>query len=437
METLLNSYRQLLGSEPIDELVSIASVLKGVKIVHVNSTKTGGGVAEILSKMIPLCQALGLNVQWEVIEGTADFFQCTKSFHNLLQGSNDPLPDSSLLDTYEKVNATNAEKLKNTLESADIVFIHDPQPLSLITHFPHRTGKWIWRCHIDLSTPSSSIWNYLKKKVELYDGSIFSLKDFAQSLSHPIYIIPPSIDPLSEKNRELSVEESIFLCLKQGIDPHLPYLLQVSRFDRFKDPLGVIEAYRLIKQRYPGLQLVLAGGGAVDDPEGMQVLKEVQNSKNEDPNIHILLLPPDAHRTINALQSQATIILQKSLKEGFGLTVSEALWKLKPVIGGNTGGIRLQIIPGQTGFLVNTPQEAADHLEIFLQNPEEAKEMGRKGKERVKEHFLITRHLFEYLTVMASHLFPNDPRVLAPSDSLKRIDPTSASKNRESNQLKE
>lgn len=382
----------------------MASAIKNAKIVHINSTKEGGGVAEILSKMMPLMKGIGLNVEWHVIQGEAVFFQCTKMFHNLLQGENDTLPSPSFLQVYEQTNKRNAAALKKTLQDADIVFIHDPQPLSLLSHFPHRKGKWIWRCHIDLSTPSEGIWSHLKKYVDLYDGSIFTMKEFAQKLSHPIYIIPPSIDPFSEKNIELDPKEIKNTITQLQIDNNRPYLLQVSRFDRFKDPLGVIEAYRFAKIKHPKLQLILVGGSASDDPEGDQVLKDTQENSKGDPNIHIIVLPSNSHRMINALQRGANIILQKSLREGFGLTVSEALWKSKPVIGGNTGGIRLQVIDGKTGFLVTTPQEAADRIEEFLQNPKLAQECGERGKELVKEKFLITRQLQDYLAVMTDML---------------------------------
>lgn len=397
---ILDQYRILLGSEKIDLLYTMAAPLKKAKIIHVNSTKQGGGVAEILSSLVPLMEALDLKVEWHTIQGEPDFFQCTKAFHNLLQGSHDALPSPSLLRIYEQTNEKNAVALRELLQEADVVFIHDPQPAALIAHFPTRKGKWIWRCHIDLSAPSHSIWQYLKPTIDLYDATIFSLPEFTQKLASPVYIIPPSINPFSEKSVELAAEEVKRSVAGLGIDLSRPYLLQVSRFDRFKDPIGVIEAYRLAKKRHPTIQLVLAGSSATDDPEGALVLKEVEQSAGGDPDIHIALLPADAHRTINALQRGARIVLQKSLREGFGLTVAEALWKSKPVIGGATGGIRLQIINGETGFLVATPEEAADRIDEFLENSELGQECGRKGKELVKEQFLIPRQLLDYLTVI-------------------------------------
>lgn len=404
-------YKHLLGAEVVEQLYQMAALVQGIKIVHVSSTSVGGGVAEILSKMVPLTNALGIETKWEVLEGTEEFFQCTKTFHNLLQGFKENRPTPAMLKTFEEVNQRNADKLRPLLQEATIVFIHDPQPLALISHFPERKGKWIWRCHIDCSSPDRILWRYLRRFIEKFDASIFSLADFTKPLSHPIYLIPPSIDPLSDKNIELDIEEIKETFKSFSIDIERPTVLQVSRFDRFKDPLGVISAYRLAKKFYPSLQLILAGGSAPDDPEGAKVLEEVLNTSADDLNIHTLSLPPNAPRIINALQRGADIVLQKSTREGFGLTVTEALWKTKPVIGGNTGGIRLQVINHYTGFLVNTPEGAAHRIRYLLQNPQKIKELGINGKKLVKENFLIPRHLREYLTVVAALLFPGNGRI--------------------------
>ncbi|OQX84331.1 MAG: glycosyl transferase family 1 [Candidatus Latescibacteria bacterium 4484_7] len=401
MTTILEQYADIVGWEVIDQLYQLAAPLKGIKVVHVNSTRKGGGVAEILNKLVPLQKDLGIDVTWEVIKGNKDFFKCTKSIHNSLQGSNIELPQS-MMDTYEKTNEKNAEKLKKKLNDADIVFIHDPQPAPLIKYFPERKGKWIWRCHIDVSKPQRTVWKYIKNFVKDYDASIFSLPAFAQPLPHPEYLIPPSIDPLSEKNMDLSREEIEQTVQSFGIDIERPIMLQVSRFDRFKDPVGVIQAFKLTKKFVPSIQLVLAGGEATDDPESNSVIEEVRLAANSNPDIHILLLPPDAHRTINALQRGADIIIQKSTKEGFGLTVTEALWKGKPVIGGDVGGIRIQVVNHHTGFLVKTPEGAALRARYLLFHRERLNEMGKKAKIFVKENFLLTRHLREYLTVMVS-----------------------------------
>ncbi len=399
MSSLLESYAAIAGPDVVDHLRQLAKSLHGAKVVHVNSTRVGGGVAEILEKLVPLCNELGLDTSWEVISGGEEFYQCTKSMHNALQGNRVRIP-ARLLTAYEEANAANAEILREQLSAADFVFIHDPQPAGLLGHCPDRCGKWVWRCHIDASHPYRPVWNYLRKMVSNYDASIFSLPAFAQLLPHPQYIIPPSIDPLSDKNIDLSQEEVARVFVTFDLDPARPLLVQVSRFDRFKDPVGVIQAYRLAKKFIPDLQLVLAGGTASDDPEGEEILAEVREEANDDPDIHILLLPPDAHRTINALQRAADIVLQKSTREGFGLTVTEAMWKGKPVIGGDTGGIRLQVINYHTGFLVHTPEGAALRIRHLLRQKERMQAMGMKGKEYARENFLLTRHLREYLTLL-------------------------------------
>jgi len=410
MSSLLDSYASIAGADVINHLRQLAQSLHGAKVVHVNSTRVGGGVAEILEKLVPLTNELGIDTSWEVITGQEDFYQCTKSMHNGLQGNRVHI-SASLLTAYERDNALNAETLYEKLVDADFVFIHDPQPAALIVHHPERRGKWVWRCHIDASHPYRPIWKYLRNPVTQYDASIFSLPVFAQPLPHPQYIIPPSIDPLSDKNVDLSPAEVEAVYSKFGLDPARPLLVQISRYDRFKDPVGVIQAYHLAKKFIPTMQLVLAGGTATDDPEGEEVLAEVRETAGDDPDIHILLLPPDAHRTINALQRAADIVLQKSTKEGFGLTVTEAMWKSKPVIGGDTGGIRLQVINYHTGFLVHTPEGAALRIRYLLHQKNLMEEMGRKGKEYARENFLLTRHLREYLTLMLGLQHGNEYRI--------------------------
>lgn len=410
MADMLQDYKAIVGEGVINQLQQIASTLKGKRIIHINSTSQGGGVAEILEKLIPLSQALELDARWEVIKGDSEFFQCTKHFHNALQGNKTVIADS-LLRKYEEINAKNAEELKSILQEAEFVFIHDQQPCALINHFPERKGKWIWRCHVDASHPERHVWKYLHDYIVKYDASVFSLNEFAQRLPHPIYLIPPSIDPLSEKNIDLPSEEIASIYPRFNIDPSRPMILQVSRFDRFKDPLGVIHAYQLAKKFKSDLQLVLAGGGAPDDPEGEVILQEVQNAAKEDPDVHVLFLPADSHRTINALQRAADIVLQKSTKEGFGLTVTEALWKKKPVIGGNVGGIRLQVVNYHTGFLVNTPEGAANRIRYLLQYPEKREIIGETGRQFAKENFLITRHLLDYLTLMVTLMRPDSNRI--------------------------
>jgi trehalose synthase len=399
MTTSLKSYAPVAGEAIIQHLRQLARPLRGKTVVHVNSTRVGGGVAEILEQLVPLERELKIDASWEVINGDAEFFECTKGFHNALQGSPLDVPQS-LLRAYEATNKENADRLRAHLESADFVFIHDPQPAMLLQLCPQRKGKWIWRCHIDLSHPNRRVWKYLHEKVRGYDASIFSLSAFARALPHTQYLIPPSINPLSEKNMDLDESEVLDVQRRFELDPDRPMIVQVSRFDRFKDPLGVIQAYRIAKDFTPGLQLVLAGGSATDDPEGEAVLQEVKSAAGDDPDLHILLLPPDAHRTINALQRAADIIVQKSIKEGFGLTVTEGLWKAKPVIGGNSGGIRIQVVNHYTGFLVDTPEGAALRIRYLLHNPGRRETMGKRAKEFVRENFLITRLVRDHLSLM-------------------------------------
>lgn len=396
---ILEQYTEIAGADVVEHLRQLALPLKGLHVVHVNSTRVGGGVAEILHKMVPLMEELGIQTTWEVIEGDSIFYECTKNFHNAIQGNQVNIPESQLK-VYEETNGKTAEALRDPLQNAEVVLVHDPQPAALINHFQERKGKWVWRCHIDASRPFRPVWKYLRDFISLYDASIFSIAAFAQRLPHPVYLIAPSIDPLHEKNVELDDLEIKEVYSRFEIDPERPVILQVSRYDRFKDPVGVIQAYKLAKEFIPPLQLVLAGGGATDDPEGEAVVHEVRTAAEDDPDIKVLLLPGDSHRTINALQRASDIVLQKSIKEGFGLTVTEAMWKKKPVIGGDTGGIRIQVTNHHTGFLVNTPEGAALRIRYLLHNQDKLLEMGLKAKEFVRENFLITRHLREYLTLI-------------------------------------
>lgn len=398
MKRPLLAYEGIVGTATIRQLYRLGERLTGTRIMHVNSTRQGGGVAEILDWLLPLMQELGLDAAWEVIEGNPRFYEITKSFHNGLQGQPVHLNGKDW-DHYLETNRVNAERLRPQLEAADFVIIHDPQPAALLGLCPNRHGKWIWRAHIDISRPHRPVWRGLRPHVTGYDASIFSMPDFAQPLPHPQVIVAPSIDPLSDKNCELTRSELDSVRSEYNLDSERPLLVQISRFDRFKDPLGVIQAYRLVKRSLP-VQLVLAGGGATDDPEGKTVLEEVLAAAEGDPDVHVLLLPPDANRTINALQRLADIVIQKSTREGFGLTVTEGMWKGKPVIGGDTGGIRLQVINFQTGFLVNTPEGAAHRISYLLHYRQRRLEMGEAARSFVRTSFLLTRHLREYLTLM-------------------------------------
>jgi trehalose synthase len=390
-----DDYAAIVGPEVIAQLHRLAERLGPVSFVHVNSTRTGGGVAEILSRAVPLLNEMGLKTTWEVIEGDPTFFEVTKGFHNALQGEEVQI-QPSLLDHYVEVNRENAKRFD---WEADFVLVHDPQPAYLIQEIRDQGKHWIWRCHVDISRPNLKVWKFLREIVSQYDASIFSMSKFAQNLPHPQYIIRPSIDPLSEKNRELTDQEIQTVLSKLGIGRDKPIILQVSRFDSFKDPLGVIQSYQMVRKHTP-CKLILAGGEATDDPEGPRIFAEVMDAANGDRDIHILLLPPDAHHEINALQRAADIIIQKSTKEGFGLTVTEAMWKGKPVVGSAVGGIVLQVRDYNTGFLVNSPEGCAFRIRYLLNRPEMAKRMGKLAKEFVRSHFLITRTIRDYLTLL-------------------------------------
>lgn len=352
----------------------------------------------MLQRYIPLFTELGIEPRWEVLSGSGEFFRVTKAFHNALQGQEQIFTDE-MFQAYLDTNRANASRLNL---DADLVIMHDPQPAAMIEHASRR-GAWAWRCHIDISHPQRPAWSFLRQFVTQYDGAIFSLPKFAQQLPIPQYLIYPSIDPLAEKNREMTDAEVTGVLHRLGIPQDKPILLQVSRFDRFKDPTGVINAYRIVK-KYDDCRLVLAGGSADDDPEGAEVLAEVQEAAGGDPDIHVLVLPPTASVEINALQRAATIIIQKSTKEGFGLTVAEGMWKGKPVIGGFAGGITVQIIYGVTGYTVNSVEGCAFRIRYLLANPEIGRQMGANAREHVRQNFLITRDLAEHLALMVSLL---------------------------------
>jgi len=401
----LESYKEIAPKGTIDLAYGLAESLKGKSMLHINSTRRGGGVAEILHRLIPMLSDLGIPTHWEVMEGTPLFYQTTKSFHNALQGQN-PVITKEMYEEYIKINRSNAEKVSF---DSDLVIIHDPQPAGMV-YKKAKTAKWLWRCHIDISHPHRKVWNFLREYIYKYNGAIFSLPSFAQKINIPQFLMYPSIDPLSEKNRELSNEDISRITKRYNIPDDKPIILQVSRFDRFKDPLGVIEAYKLVK-RYNDCYLVLAGGEAADDPEGEQILQEVRQAASQDKDIFILSLPAEANLEINALQRAATVILQKSTKEGFGLTVAEAMWKGKPVIGGEVGGIKLQVHNHHTGFLVNTPEGAALRIRYLLTHRDKLAEMGQKAHKFVLENFLITRHVREYLTLMLAILRGTEERI--------------------------
>lgn len=411
MSAPLSAYEAIAGASAVTQLRRLGERLGNLRIVHVNSTREGGGVSEILEWMTPLMRDIGLDASWEVIQGPARFYRVTKALHNGLQGRPVEISPKDW-NVYREVNEQNARRLRSNLEEADIVVVHDPQPAPLLHMCPGRKGKWIWRGHIDISRPHRPVWKGLFPILKEYDASIFSMCEFAQPLPHPQFIVPPSIDPLSEKNIVLEPEELGRVRKEFGIGHEQPLLVQISRFDRFKDPIGVIQAYRLVRKVSP-VQLLLAGGGASDDPEGKAVFEEVKSAAEGDPDIHVVLLPASAHRTINAFQRIADIILQKSTKEGFGLTVTEGMWKGKPVIGGDVGGIRLQVVNHHTGFLVTTPEGAAHRIRYFLHHRNRIAEMGEVAREFVRENFLLTRHMREYLTLFLAVLRDGTGRLIS------------------------
>jgi trehalose synthase len=406
MIVTLRDYEKVVGSEVIEDIRVAAARVRHKTLQNINSTPVGGGVAEILTRMIPLLNELGIRATWDVIKGDEAFFNVTKSFHNALHGKKEKITEE-MFEIYRETTATNLRDMNLT---GDVILIHDPQPAGLVLNREEIGRQWIWRCHIDVSNPDTTVWDFLKPYVERHDAAVFSMPDFSQQLTVPQFMIPPSIDPLSDKNKELDQACIVQVLQEHGLDPERPILTQISRFDRLKDPLGVIAAYQLVK-RYRDCQLVLAGGSAPDDPEGAEVLQEVKSEAAHDSDIHVLLLPPFSDLEINALVRGSTIVFQKSIKEGFGLTVSEALWKKKPVIGGAVGGIKIQIINGVTGFLVHSPEGAASRAIELLADPDLCRYMGENGHRQVKENFLITRHVRDYLLLMLALDHP-DKRIV-------------------------
>jgi trehalose synthase len=394
----LNEYEKYVGADVIYELELYAEKLKNVSIQNINSTAVGGGVAEILNRMIPLLRQLDVNATWDVIKGGEKFFEVTKKMHNALHGKKELFTQDEI-DLYLETNEMNDDVLDN---GSDIYFIHDPQPCALIRN-KKKKDRWIWRCHIDFSNPDLFTWDFLKQFIEQYDVSVFSAPSFARELKIPQVLISPSIDPLSDKNKDLSQETIDTVLEKYNIDKNRLIVTQISRFDYLKDPVGVVKVFKQVR-KYIDCQLVLAGGGATDDPEGAKVLEEVQNITENDPDIFLLLLPPASDIEINALQRASTVVLQKSLREGFGLTVAEALWKSKPVIAGAVGGIPLQISHKYSGLLTHTIDGTAFALKQLLQNPDYAKKLGENGHEHIRKNYLITRHLRDYLLMFISLL---------------------------------
>lgn len=388
----VEDYEQFVGTETVQRVKDKARDLQGLRVAHVNSTYYGGGVAEMLSSLTLLMNALGIKTEWRVIQGSPDFFSVTKKMHNALQGGEINLSELKR-EIYEGVVYENA--IRNHLDH-DRVVVHDPQPLPLVDHY-QKKGPWIWRCHIDLTDPNQELWDYLAPFVERYDAVILTLEEYARQTRVPQVFFMPAIDPFSIKNRQLSEEEKQARLDYYDIPTDLPLVTQVSRFDRWKDPEGVVEAFKLARERVDAT-LVLLGDVATDDPEGEEVYQSLLGCREE----RIIILARQDTALVNALQSRSAVVLQKSLREGFGLTVTEAMWKGTPVIGGDVGGIRYQIEDGVNGFLVSTVEQAADRIVQLLTDDELRQMMGRRARKTVRERFLMIRLLEQHLDLLGS-----------------------------------
>jgi trehalose synthase len=402
----LGDYASLVSRGLMDEIRRLAEPLAGKRVVHVSATAFGGGVAEINYTLVPLMADAGLAVEWRIIRGAEEFYNVTKAIHNALQGDPRSLtPDER--EIFARYNAQNAAELE--ANAYDYVVIHDPQPAAMIEAFPERTAKWIWRGHIDFSTPNEEVFDVLMPPLLQYDASIFHMREYAPHAAlKQVVIWPPAIDPLMPKNMALSSEDAAYIVDQFGIDVERPLLTQVSRFDPWKDPLGVIDAYREVKKRFPETQLALVGSMAHDDPEGWEYYNRTVEHADGDPDIYILSnLNNVGAVEVNAFQVHSNVVIQKSIKEGFGLTVTEALWKARPVVAGAVGGIVAQITDGETGWLVDSPHECAQACIEVLRDADEARTRALKSKEYVRRHFLTPRLLRDWL-VLFNKLVGND-----------------------------
>ncbi len=403
--TLLD-YKEVVGPAIIEELTILASHVGNRSIKMVNSTAVGGGVAEMLRRIVPLLNELGIQVQWEVVKGDERFFEITKAFHNALQGKEEHFDEDAL----KAYLACNEENNREMTFDQDLIVIHDPQPAALINWNRNRRNKWVWRCHIDMSHPSKQIWEFLRPYVEKYDSAIFSSAIFSPELSIPQYRFYPAIDPLDDKNKELDAPYIETVLAKYGVPRDKPIVTQISRYDPWKDPVGVVQAFKMAR-KYVDCRLVLVGDKAADDPEAEAILEHVKKEAGNDPEIQVIFLARSIATEINALQRASDIVLQKSLREGFALTVSEALWKKRPVIGGAVGGIPAQIMDGYTGLLVHSVEGASLAIRTLLTQPGFARMLGEKGHERVKDEFLITKNLKRYLLLLLALDRPREHQI--------------------------
>ena len=395
----LADYTHIAGRGLIDEIKELAGPLEGKRVLHVSATAFGGGVSEILYTLVPLMADVGLDVHWQVILGREEFFNVTKLMHNSLQGDEQSISDEQW-EVFEAYNAMNAQSLDGEW---DVIIVHDPQPAGLRMNLPDRAKSWVWRCHIDLSEPNETTLGRLLPLISDYDASVWHLDQYVPNNFDgrgKVHIVPPAIDPLSPKNMALSPDDAAYVCDQFGIDVERPLVCQVSRFDPWKDPIGVIDAYRLVREDVPDVQLALVGSMATDDPEGWEFFQETFRYADGDPDIKILNnLNNVGAIEVNAFQSQADVCMQKSIREGFGLTVTEALWKGRPMIAGDVGGIPLQIEDGVSGYLVSSPEQAAKRTIEVLRDPELAKRIGKAGKDRARERFLTPRLLRDWLGI--------------------------------------
>jgi trehalose synthase len=394
----LEQYEPLIGAATVERIAAKASRVRTMRVAHISSTFYGGGVTELLTPLTLMMNATGIETDWHLIQGTPGFFGCTKKLHNTLQGASVAFLETEKA-IYEEVVFENATRLH--LDDCDAVIVHDPQPLPLITHFPDREMPWLWQCHIDLSSPYAQVWTYLRRFIEQYNAAIFSLPEYGQDLRVDQQFVTPAIDPFSAKNRELSDREIREFLRNYKIPTDRPLVTQISRFDRWKDPMGVIDAFRKAREQVD-CTLVLVGNNASDDPEGGKILETIESAADED----IIVLAVDDPTLVNALQRSAAVVLQKSTREGFGLTVTEAMWKGAAVIGGDVGGIRHQIKDEWNGFLVNTPDQAAARMVQLLKDPKLRKQIGSRAKESVRQNFLMSRLLEDWLDLLTKYERP-------------------------------
>ena len=393
----LADYTHIVGRSLVDEIRTLAEPLAGKRILHLSATAFGGGVSEILYTLVPLMRDAGLETEWHVIYGREEFFNATKLMHNALQGSPQDLSPGEWA-VWERYNDMNARELSS---GWDVIIVHDPQPAAMHSLVPEKANGWVWRCHIDLSTPNPATIARLLPYISEYPASVFHLRDYVpEGMDGGVNIVPPAIDPLAPKNMALSPEDASYVCSQFGLDIDRPLMCQVSRFDPWKDPLGVIDAYRLVTEEFPDVQLALVGSMATDDPEGWDYFNSTMAHADGDPDIHILNnFNSVGSIEVNAFQSQSDVLIQKSTREGFGLTVAEALWKARPFIGGDVGGIPLQVEDGVSGYLVSNVEDCADRSLRILRDPQLGKSLGLKGKEHVRANFLMPRLLRDWLKI--------------------------------------